>query len=91
MKLYYAPGACSLAPHIILRETGLPFDLDRVDFATRKTASGDDFNKINPKSQVPTLKLDNGETLTEGPVIMQYIADRKPDSGLVPAAGTMER
>jgi glutathione S-transferase len=91
MKLYYAPGACSLAPHIVLREAALPFELDRVDFATRKTASGEDFNKINPKSQVPTLKLDNGETLTEGPVIMQYLADRKPEAGLVPPAGSMER
>ena len=91
MKLYYAPGACSLSPHIVLRELGLPFELERVDFASKKTEHGADFNKINPKSQVPTLTLDNGEILTEGPVIMQYLADRKPESGLVPPAGSMER
>ena len=91
MKLYYAPGACSLSPHIVLREVGLPFELERVDFATKKTESGADFNKINPKSQVPTLTLDSGEILTEGPVIVQYLADRRPESGLVPPAGSMER
>ena len=91
MKLYYAPGACSLSPHIVLREAGVPFKLDRVSFSTRKTESGADFNTVNPKGQVPTLQLDNGEILTEGAVIVQYIADRKPESGLVPPAGTLER
>ncbi len=91
MKLYYAPGACSLSPHIVLREAGVPFTLDRVDFATRKTESGADFTAINPKGQVPTLQLDSGEILTEGAVIVQYIADRKPGSGLVPPAGSLER
>jgi glutathione S-transferase len=91
MKLYYVPGACSLSPHIVLREAGLPFELDKVSFATRKTESGADFNAVNPKGQVPTLQLDNGEILTEGAVIVQYIADRKPESGLVPPAGSPER
>ena len=91
MKLYYAPGACSLSPHIVLREAGVPFKLDRVSFSTRKTECGADFNTVNPKGQVPTLQLDNGEILTEGAVIVQYIADRKPESGLVPPAGTLER
>ena len=91
MRLYYVPGACSLSPHIVLREAGLPFELDKVSFATRKTESGADFNAINSKGQVPTLQLDNGEILTEGAVIVQYIADRKPESGLVPPAGSPER
>lgn len=91
MKLYYVPGACSLSPHIVLREAGVPFQLDRVSFSTRKTESGADFSSVNPKGQVPTLQLDNGEILTEGAVIVQYIADRKPESGLAPAAGTIER
>ena len=91
MKLYYAPGACSLASHIALHETGLPFEIEKVDFATKKTASGEDFNQINPKSYVPTIKLDDGSILTEGGAILQYIADQQPDSGLAPKAGTMER
>lgn len=91
MKLYFTPGACSLAPHIALRETGLAFDLDRVDLATRQTESGEDFTKINPKGYVPTLKLDNGEILTEAAVLLQYIADQKPESGLAPKFGSMER
>jgi glutathione S-transferase len=91
MKLYFSPGACSLSPHIVLREAGLPFELERVYNSKKQTASGADFNGINPKGQVPTLQLDDGELLTEGPAIVQYLADRKPESGLAPAAGTMAR
>ena len=91
MKLYYSPGACSLSPHIALRATGLPFDLVKVDFATRKTADGGDYLAINPKGYVPALQLDDGSVLTEGPAIVQYIADRAPAAKLAPAAGTMER
>ena len=91
MKLYYSPGACSLAPHIGLREAGYQFDLEQVDLAAKKTKSGADYTKINGKGYVPALQLDNGEVLTEAPVILQYIADQKPESGLVPKAGTMER
>ncbi len=91
MKLFYAPGACSISPHIVLRESGLKFDLDKVNFAEGKTDGGLDFKAINPKSQVPTLQLDDGSVLTEGAVIVQYIADQAPQSGLIPAAGTMER
>ncbi len=91
MKLYYAPGACSLASHITLHETGLQFEIEKVDFATKKTAGGDDFMQINPKGYVPAIKLDDGSILTEGGAILQYIADQKPDSGLAPKAGTIER
>jgi glutathione S-transferase len=91
MKLYYAPGACSLASHIVLQESGLPFELDKLDFSTRKTASGEDFAQVNPKGYVPALRMNDGSILTEGPAIMQYVADLKPDSRLTPAAGTMER
>ncbi len=91
MKLYYSPGACSLSPHIVLRESGLPFDLVMASTKTKKLADGSDFNAINPKSQVPVLELDNGQRLTEGPVIVQYIADQAPAKSLIPAAGTMER
>ena len=91
MLLYYSPGACSLSPHIVLREAGLSFDLEKVDLKAKKTAKGDDFLKVNPKGQVPVLRLDDGETITEGPVIVQYLADRKPDSGLAGKAGTMAR
>ncbi len=91
MKLYYAPGACSLSPHISLREAGVPFDLERVDLASRKTASGEDFSKINPKGYVPALRLDDGEVLTEGAAMVQFIADRNPKAGLAPANGTLER
>ena len=76
MKLYYSPGACSLSPHIALRGAGLPFDMVKVDFATRKTADGDDYLAVNPKGYVPALQLDDGSVLTEGPAIVQYIADR---------------
>jgi len=91
MKLYYSPGACSLAPHIVLREAGFEFDLEKVSLAAKKTASGEDFTQINPKGYVPVLKLDDGHMLTEGPAIDQYLADKKPTSGLAPANGTMER
>ena len=91
MKLYYSPGACSLSPHIALREAGLAFDLIKVDTKTHKFDGGGDFYSINPKGYVPVLELDGGERLTEGPAIVQYIADRKPESGLAPRAGTMER
>jgi glutathione S-transferase len=91
MKLYFAPGACSLSPHIILRETGMNFDLEQVNNQEKKTKSGTDYWTINAKGQVPVLELDNGERITEGPVIVQYLADQKPSAGLVPAAGTIER
>lgn len=91
MKLYYAPGACSLSPHIVLRELGLQFDLERVDLATKKTATGADFLKINPKGYVPALQFDDGEILTEGAAIVQYLADGKPDARLVPPAGSLSR
>jgi len=91
MKLYYSPGACSLAPHIILREGGFDFDLEKVDLGSKKTAGGEDYIRINAKGYVPALKLDDGQVLTEGAAIDQYLADLKPDSGLAPKAGTMER
>lgn len=91
MKLYYAPAACSLAAHIALRETDSSFDLEKVDLLKHKTASGEDYYRINPKGYVPALKLDNGEPLTEVGTVLQYLADQKPESGLAPKAGTMER
>ncbi|MBP2313523.1 glutathione transferase GstA [Azospirillum soli] len=91
MKLYMKPGACSLSPHIVMREAGLPADLVKVDLAAKKTEDGGDFLAVNPKGQVPTLALDEGGILTEGPVIVQYIADRAPDSGLLPPAGSLDR
>jgi glutathione S-transferase len=91
MKLYYTPGACSLSPHIVLREAGLDFDLERVDLAAKKTETGADFRAVNPKGYVPALQLDDGEVLTEGAAIVQFLADRNPEAGLLPAAGTMER
>jgi glutathione S-transferase len=93
MKLYYAPGACSLAPHIVAREAGLALDLERVDLGTNphRTATGANFTQINPKGSVPALRLDNGQLLTEGAAIVQYLADLAPMSGLAPAAGTLER
>ncbi len=91
MKLFYSPGACSFAPHIILREAGLTFDLERVDLKAHKTERGEDYFKINPKGYVPMLQLDNGEKLTEVQVILQYIAEQKPEAGLAPKFGTMER
>jgi glutathione S-transferase len=92
MKLYFSPGACSLHPHIALREAGLPFELVRVDLRAHKVASvGDDYYGLNPKGYVPLLELDDGAHLSEGAVIDQYIADRNPDARLIPRAGTMER
>ncbi|MHC8365686.1 glutathione transferase GstA [Pseudomonas sp. ZT5P21] len=91
MKLYYAPQACSLAPHIVLRELGLPFGLIRVDNRTKQTISGSDFLVINPKGYVAALQLDNGEVLTEGPAILQYLADLRPEANLAPANGTFAR
>lgn len=91
MKLYYSPGACSLSPHIILRETGLDFSIVRVNIKEKKTEDGEDFLVINPKGQVPALLLDNGELLTEGAVIVQYLADQKQDRNLIAPAGTLKR
>ncbi len=91
MKLYYAPGACSLSPHIALRESGLKFDIEQVNLGEKKLKDGGDFLAVNPKGQVPVLQLDEGGFLTEGAVIVQYIGDKAPKSGLIPAAGTMER
>ena len=91
MKLYYSPGACSLSPHIVASEAGIPLELEKVDLASHKTEGGQDFLGINPKGYVPALRLDDGSVLTEGPAIVQYLADRKPATGLAPAAGTIER
>lgn len=91
MKLFYAPGACSLSPHIALLESGLEATLVKVDTKGHKTESGGDYYAVNPKGYVPLLELDDGDRLTEGPAIVQYIADRNPKSKLAPAAGTMER
>ena len=91
MKLFYAPGACSHAPHILLRESGLDFTIERVDLASKQTETGADFKKINPHGYVPALQLDNGTVVTEVAVINQYIADRVPDKKLAPANGTPER
>jgi glutathione S-transferase len=90
MKLYYMPGACSLAPHIALKEAGLSFDLERVG-RDKKTEGGDDYLGINPKGSVSALKLDNGEVLTEAAVIQQYIGDKAPEKKLLPATGSSER
>jgi glutathione S-transferase len=91
MKLYFAPGACSLAPHIALREAGLGFDLEQVDLRAKQTKSGGDYRAINPKGSVPALALDDGQVLTEAAVILQWIADHKPTMKLAPAPGTMAR
>ncbi|OWW21111.1 glutathione transferase GstA [Noviherbaspirillum denitrificans] len=91
MKLYYSTGACSLSPHIVLREAGFPFELERVNLASKKTAADEDYLAVNPKGYVPALKLDSGDVLTEGPAIVQYLADKAPEKQLAPAAGTMER
>lgn len=91
MKLYYAPAACSLAPHIVLREAGLTFDLAKIDTARHVTADGGDFYAVNAKGQVPVLELDDGTRLTEGPVIAQYVADSAGAFSLMPAAGTLAR
>ena len=91
MKLYYSPGACSLSPHIVLRESGLPFTLVLASTKTHKLADGTDYYTINPKGYVPLLELDDGQRLGEGPVILQYIADHAPDKALAPAYGSMAR
>ena len=91
MKLYFAPGACSLSPDIVLREAGLNFELEQVDLRTKKTKSGADFLKVNPKGQVPVLLTDDGKTLTEGPAIVQYIADQRPEAKLAPPCGSFDR
>jgi len=91
MKLYYWPGACSLSPHIVSREAGIDLQLAQLDRAERKTADGTVLSSVNEKNQVPVLELDDGQKLTEGPVIVQYLADQKPAAGLVPPPGTMER
>jgi glutathione S-transferase len=91
MKLYYSPGACSLSPHIALLEAGLPYDLVKVDVRAKKLENGDDFLKVNPKGQVPVLQLDNGEFVTEGPVIVQMIADQASAKNLAPARDSAER
>jgi glutathione S-transferase len=91
MKLYYLKGACSLASHISLYETGLDFKATGIDRATKKTDDGEDFNAVNPKSYAPALRLDNGEVLTENVAVLQYIADSKPEAKLAPPAGTLER
>ncbi|EPC01628.1 hypothetical protein L861_16550 [Litchfieldella anticariensis FP35 = DSM 16096] len=91
MKLYFAPKACSLSPHIIMRELGLEFELIRINNKTKKTAEGGNFLEVNPKGYVAALELDNGEVLTEGPAIVQYLADLVPEANLAPSNGTWER
>ena len=91
MKIYYSPGACSLSPHIVSREMGLTFELEKVDLQNKKTESGSDFRSVNPNGYVPLLVLDDGQVLTEGPAIVQHLADRAPEARLAPEAGTMER
>lgn len=90
IKLYYSPGACSLSPHIVLREAGVPFEIEKVNLKTKKTDAGIDYDTINPKSYVPALVMNNGELLTEGPAIVQYVADLVPGKKLAPPAGTLE-
>lgn len=93
MKLYYAPGTCSLSPHIVAREAGIPLDLERVDIRVtpHRTEAGVDYSRINPKGYVPALELDNGELLTEGVAIVQFLADIAPQAALAPPPGTPER
>ena len=91
MKLYLTPHACSLSPHIVLREAGIPFDIEVVDLGTKKTKSGGNYTSVNPKGYVPALEIEGGQVLTEGPAIVQYIADQKPASKLAPPAGSFER
>jgi glutathione S-transferase len=91
MKLYYAPGACSLSPHIVANELGIALKLEKVDTKAKRTESGADFWQVNPKGYVPVLELDNGQLLTEGPAIVQYLADQRPDAKLAPPNGTFER
>jgi len=91
MKLYFAPNTCSLSPHIVLRELGLPFELIRIDNHTKRTAEEGNFLEINPKGYVAALMLDDGQVLTEGPAIVQYLADLKPNANLAPRNGTWDR
>ena len=91
MKLYYSPGACSLSPHIVARELGINVELTKVNTKDKTIEGGGDFWQVNPKGYVPALELDNGQRLTEGPAIVQYLADQKPDAGLAPKAGSFER
>ena len=91
MKLYYAPGACSLSPHIVARELGLKIELKKVNTKDKTMEGGGDYWKVNARGYVPALELDDGQVLTEGPAIVQYLADRKPDAGLAPQAGSLER
>jgi len=91
MKLYYSPGACSLSPHIVAREAGIPVTLVRVDLRAKKVEDGSDYNDVNAKGYVPLLELDDGSRLSEGPAIVQFLADQAPQSGLAPANGTMAR
>ncbi len=91
MKLYYAPGACSLSPHIVARELGIPVELRKVNTKDKTIEGGGDYWKVNGRGYVPALELDNGGILTEGPAIVQYLADQKPAAGLAPKSGTFER
>ena len=91
MKLYYAPGACSLASHIVACEADIPLELEKDEIKTKKTRGGVDFLSINPKGYVPALELDDGGILTEGPAILQFLADLRPAAHLAPANGTLER
>ena len=91
MKLFYSPGACSLSPHIVFRELNLDIELERMDGSTHTFSQGKDYYAVNPKGSVPALELDDGQVLTEGAVIVQYLADLKPESRMAPMAGTMER
>ena len=91
MKLYYSPGACSLSPHIVAREAGIPLELEKVDLGSKRTATGEDYLEVNPKGYVPALRLDDGSVLTEVSALVQYLADRAPGTGLIPPAGSMER
>lgn len=91
MKLYFAPDTCSFSPHIVLQELGMLYELGRVNNRTKRTSTGEDFLAINPKGYVAALELETGEVLTEGPAIVQYLADLKPEAGLAPAAGTLAR
>lgn len=91
MKLYFATGTCSFSPHIVLQELGMPYDLVRVNNKTKQTSEGSDFRSVNPKGYVAALQLETGTVLTEGPAILQYLADLKPEAGLAPANGTIAR